>query len=98
MSFAKRREELDRDVMARIEAFLKEKDEMAEQLKVTVEGELIVLVAEGEAGTCEIKLKLGEVERFEEALDKARKRVAMATEHRLSKEAMRVQGVDENEE
>jgi hypothetical protein len=71
---------------------------MAEQLAVAVDGELIVLVAEGEAGTCEVRLKLDEVERFEEALDKARKRVIRTTEHRLSKEAMQVQGVDEDEE
>jgi hypothetical protein len=71
---------------------------MAEQLRVTADGELVVLVAEGEAGTCEVRLKPAEVERFEEALDKARKRALRTSEARRSKEAMRVKDVDDDEE
>jgi hypothetical protein len=71
---------------------------MAEQLRVTADGDLVVLVAEGEAGTCEVRLKLAEVERFEEALDKARKRALRASEARRSHEAMTVSGVDDEEE
>jgi hypothetical protein len=71
---------------------------MAEQLKVTADGELVVLVAEGEAGACEVRLKLDEVERFEEALDKARKRAWRAAEARRSQEAMRVKDVEDDEE
>jgi hypothetical protein len=71
---------------------------MAEQLRVRADGELVVLVAEGEAGTCEVRLKLDEVERFEEALDKARKRALRAIEARQSREAMRVKDVEDDEE
>jgi hypothetical protein len=71
---------------------------MAEQLKVTVDGELVVLVAEGEAGTCEVRLKLDEVERFEEALDKARNRAWRASEVRQSREARRIKDVEDDEE
>jgi hypothetical protein len=76
----------------------REAETMAEQLKVTADGEVVVLVAEGEAGTCEVRLKLDEVERFEEALDKARKRALRAVEARQSREAMRVKDVEDDEE
>jgi hypothetical protein len=71
---------------------------MAEQLRVKAQGEFVVLVAEGEAGTCEVRLKLDEAERFEEALDKARKRALRASEARQSREAMRVKDVEDEEE
>jgi hypothetical protein len=71
---------------------------MAEQLGVKAQGEFVVLVAEGEAGTCEVRLTLEEVERFEEALDKARKRALMASEARQSREAIRVKDVEDDEE
>jgi hypothetical protein len=70
---------------------------MAEQLRVTADGEHIVLVADGEAGTCEVRLTLAEAERFEEALDKARKRIQRVAEKRQSKEAMKVSGVDDED-
>jgi hypothetical protein len=50
---------------------------MAEKLMVSADGEHIVLVAEGEDGKCEMRLSLAEAERFEEALDKVRKRVSL---------------------
>jgi hypothetical protein len=71
---------------------------MAEQLKVMADGELIVLVAEGEAGTCEVKLKLNEAGRFDEAWAKARKRALRASEARQSAEAMGVKDVEDDEE
>jgi hypothetical protein len=71
---------------------------MAEQLKVTAEGEHVVLVAEGDQGKCEIRLTLEEAERFEEAFDKARKRAGLRVEARLSKEATRVNGVEDDED
>jgi hypothetical protein len=71
---------------------------MAEQLRVTADGELVVLVAEGEAGACVVRLTLDEVERFEEALDKARKRALRAVEARQSVEAMRVKDVEDEED
>jgi hypothetical protein len=71
---------------------------MAEQLRVTAQGEFVVLVAEGEAGKCVVRLKLDEVERFEEALDKARKRALRSVEARQSREAMRVKDVEDDEE
>jgi hypothetical protein len=77
---------------------------MPEQLKVTVDGEIIVLVAEGEAGTCEVRLNLDEVERFEEVLDQARKRAARARrravrarERARAREAMKVVNVDDED-
>jgi hypothetical protein len=71
---------------------------MAEQLRVRAQGEVVVLVAEGETGTCEVRLKLDEVERLEEGLDKARKRALRASEARQSVEAMRVKDVEDDEE
>jgi hypothetical protein len=71
---------------------------MAEQLRVTADGEHIVLEAEGEDGKCEVRLTLAEAERFEEALDKVRRRVGLRVEKRRSKEAMRVDKVHEDEE
>jgi hypothetical protein len=71
---------------------------MAEKLMVSADGEHIVLVAEGEDGKCEMRLSLAEAERFEEALDKVRKRVSLKVEARRSKEAMRVDKVHEDEE
>jgi hypothetical protein len=71
---------------------------MAERLRVTAAGEHVVVEAEGEDGKCEVRLTLAETERFEEALDKVRRRVTRATEHRRSREAMRVDKVHEDEE
>lgn len=71
---------------------------MAEQLRVTADGEHILLVAEGEDGKCEMRLSLAETERFEEALDKIRKRVSLKIEARRSREATRVDRVEEDEE
>jgi hypothetical protein len=71
---------------------------MAEKLMVSADGEHIVLVAEGEDGKCEMRLSLAEAERFEEALDKVRRRVSLKVEARRSKEAMRVDKVHEDEE
>jgi hypothetical protein len=65
---------------------------------VSADGEHIVLVAEGEDGKCEMRLSLAEAERFEEALDKVRKRVSLKVEARRSREAMRVDKVHEDEE
>jgi hypothetical protein len=71
---------------------------MAAQLRVTADGELIVLVAEGEAGTCEVRLTLNEAGQFDEALDKARKRALRASEARQSVEAVRVKDVEDDED
>jgi hypothetical protein len=71
---------------------------MAEQLRVKAQGEFVVLVAEGEAGTCEVRLTLDEVERFDRALDKAMKRAWRAVEARLAREAMGVKDVEDDEE
>jgi hypothetical protein len=71
---------------------------MAEQLRVTADGEHILLVAEGEDGKCEVRLTFAETERFEEALDKVRRRVGLRIEARRSKEAMRVDKVHEDDE
>jgi hypothetical protein len=76
----------------------KEEGDMAEQLRVRPEGEEIVVLAEGEDGTCEVRLTLAETERFEEALDKVRRRVGLRVEARRSREAMRVDKVHEDEE
>jgi hypothetical protein len=98
MSMAKRQQDLkDRGVRGRIEEYLKE-EAMAEQLRVTADGEHIVVVAEGEDGQCEVRLTFAETERFEEALDKVRRRVGLRVEARRSKEAMRVDKVHEDEE
>jgi hypothetical protein len=108
MSMAKRQQDLkDPEVRKRIEAFLrvevgdrtiwmKKERAMAEELKVRTDGEHVVITAEGEAGTCEVRLKLDEVERFEEALDKARKRALREIEARRSHEAMKVSDVEED--
>jgi hypothetical protein len=45
-----------------------------------------------------VRLTLAEAERFEEALDKVRRRVSLKVEARRSKEAMRVDKVHEDEE
>jgi hypothetical protein len=71
---------------------------MADQLSVTADGEHIVVVAEGKNLICEVRLTLAETERFEEALDKVRRRVSLKVEARRSKEAMRVDKVHEDEE
>jgi hypothetical protein len=71
---------------------------MAEQLKVAVRGEVVSLLAEDVSGTIEVRLRLDDVERLEEALDKARRRVVRATEARQSVEAMRVKDVEDDEE
>jgi hypothetical protein len=76
----------------------KQEATMAEQLGVKAQGEFVVLVAEGEAGACVVRLTLDEVERFEEALDKAKSRVVRASEARQSREAMRVKDVEDDEE
>jgi hypothetical protein len=71
---------------------------MAERLKITADGEVVVLVAEGEAGTCEVRLNLDQVERLEEGLDKAWKRAWRAVEARQSIDAMMVKDVKDDEE
>jgi ribosomal protein L16/L10AE len=71
---------------------------MAEQLKVTADGEVVVLVAEGEAGTCEVRLKLDEAERFEEAFQKATTKVSFRVEARKAQEGIKVARVDDDEE
>lgn len=73
------------------------RDLMAEELKVRADGEHVVITAEGKAGTCQVKLTFAETERFEEALDKARKRVGLRIEKRRSSEAMKVGGVDDED-
>jgi hypothetical protein len=75
-----------------------EEEAMAEQLRVTADGEHILLVAEGEDGKCEVRLTFAEAERFEEALDKVRKRVGLRVEKRRSKEAAKVDRVEEDDE
>jgi hypothetical protein len=98
MSMAKRQQDLkDPEVRKRIEEFLREDEAMAEELKVRADGEHVVITAEGEAGTCEVKLTFAETERFEEALSKARKRVGLRIEKRRSHEAMKVAGVDDED-
>jgi hypothetical protein len=69
-----------------------------EQLVVRADGEHVVVVAEGEDGGCEVRLTFAETERFEEALDKVRKRVGLRIEARRSREAARVDRVEEDEE
>jgi hypothetical protein len=76
---------------------MREDEVMAEELKVRADGEHVVITAEGEAGTCEVKLTFAETERFEEALDKARKRVGLRIEKRRSSEATKVGGVDDED-
>jgi hypothetical protein len=71
---------------------------MAERLRVTAAGEHVVVEAEGEDGKCEVRLTLAETERFEEALDKVRRRVGLRVEARRSREVMRVDKVHEDEE
>jgi hypothetical protein len=86
MSMAKRQQDLkDPGVRARIAEQLrsKEDDEMAEQLKVTADGEHVVLVAEGEAGTCEVRLTLEEAVRFQDVFDKAYWKAIRRREARL---------------
>jgi hypothetical protein len=98
MSMAKRQQDLkDPGVRKRIEEFLEEGEVMAEELKVRADGEHVVITAEGEAGTCEVKLTFAETERFEEALSKARKRVGLRIEKRRSNEATKVGGVDDED-
>jgi hypothetical protein len=98
MSMAKRQQDLkDPEVRKRIEEYLREGEAMAEVVKVRADGEHVVITAEGEAGTCEVKLTFAETERFEEALDKARKRVGLRIEKRRSHEAMKVSGVDDED-
>jgi hypothetical protein len=98
MSRAKRQQDLkDPGVRKRIEEFLREGEVMAEELKVRADGEHIVITAEGEAGTCEVKLTFAETERFEEALSKARKRVGLRIEKRRSNEATKIGGVDDED-
>jgi hypothetical protein len=87
----------DHGVRKRIEEFLREGEVMAEELKVRADGEHIVITAEGEAGTCEVKLTFAETERFEEALSKARKRVGLRIEKRRSNEATKIGGVDDED-
>jgi hypothetical protein len=95
---AKRQQDLkDPGVRKRIEEFLREGEVMAEELKVRADGEHIVITAEGEAGTCEVKLTFAETERFEEALSKARKRVGLRIEKRRSNEATKIGGVDDED-
>jgi ribosomal protein L16/L10AE len=71
---------------------------MAEQLKVRAEGELIVLVAEGEAGMCVVRLTLNEAERFEEAFQKATTKVSFKVEARKAQEGIKVARVEDDEE
>jgi hypothetical protein len=78
--------------------WMREKKAMAEQLKVSAEGEHVVVVAEGEAGTCEVRLTFDEAQRLEEALDKAMYRVWRRVEDRRSMEATKVHGVEEEED
>jgi hypothetical protein len=99
MSMAKRQQDLkDPGVRKRIEEFLEKGEVMAEELKVRADGEHVVITAEGEAGTCEVKLTFAETERFEEALDKARKRVGLRIEKRRSHEAMKIDRVEDDED
>jgi hypothetical protein len=100
MSMAKRQQDLkDPGVRARIAEQLrsKEDDEMSEQLKVMAEGEHVVLVAEGEQGKCEIRLNPEEADRFSLALDRAQVKASRAQEVRLSREAMKVDRVEEDD-
>jgi hypothetical protein len=71
---------------------------VAEQLKVGVDGELVVLIAEGEGGTCEVRLKLDEAELFEEAFQKATTKVSFRVEARKAREGIKVDRVEEDEE
>jgi hypothetical protein len=71
---------------------------MTEQLKVTADGEVVVLVVEGEGGRCEVKLKLEEAERFEEAFQKATTKVSFMVEARKAQEGIKVKGVEDDEE
>jgi hypothetical protein len=75
---------------------VREDEVMAEELKVRADGEHVVITAEGEAGTCEVKLTFAETERLEAALDKARKRVGLRIEKRRSYEATKVADVEED--
>jgi hypothetical protein len=96
---AKRQQDLkDPGVRKRIEEFLREGEVVAEELKVRADGEHVVITAEGEAGTCEVKLTFEEAERFEEALDKARKRAGLRIEKRRSHEAMKIDRVEDEED
>jgi hypothetical protein len=101
MSMAKRQQDLkDPGVRERIAEQLRprEDNEMAEQLKVRVDGVCVVLVAEGEAGTCEVRLTLEEAEQFEEALQKATTRVSFRVEALKAKEGIKVHGVEDDDE
>lgn len=99
MSMAKRQQDLkDPGVRKRIAEQLRprEDNEMAEQLKVSADGERVVLVAEGEAGTCEVRLTPEEADKFSLALDRAQVKASRAQEVRLSREAMKVHGVEDD--
>jgi hypothetical protein len=69
---------------------------MAEQLRVMADGEHVVVVAAGEQGQCEIRLKTDEAERFHALFSKAYAKAWRAYEARLSKEATRVNGVEDD--
>jgi hypothetical protein len=84
-----------------------EKKDMAEQLKVMAEGEHIIVGTEGEHvllileskdAKVEIRFTFAEAEQFEEAFDKMRKRVGRRIEARRSREAMKVDRVEEDDE
>jgi ribosomal protein L16/L10AE len=70
---------------------------MAEQLKVTAEGEFVFLVAEGEAGQCVVRLTLDEAERFEEAFQKATTKASFRAEARKAQEGIKVARVEDDE-
>jgi hypothetical protein len=71
---------------------------MAEQLKVTAEGEHVVLVAEGEQGKCEIRLTLEEAERFEQAFQRATTKVSFKVEARRAQEGIKVDRVEDDDD
>jgi hypothetical protein len=99
VSFAKRREDMKRPgVRERIEAFLKEKEAMAEQVKIYPRGEDVWFEADGEAGRCVVRLKLDEAERVMHLLARAIGRATDAEEERLAEEGRKISGVDEDEE
>jgi hypothetical protein len=99
MSFAERQRDMkDRGVQARIDGFLRCKEEaMAEQIKVVSEGEEVVLTAEGEVGVCMVRMKLEEAERFQDILDRAVSRAYGAMEAREAEEAAKISGVGEED-
>jgi hypothetical protein len=70
---------------------------MAEQIRVVLDGEEVILTAEGEGGRCEVRMKLEEAERVRDILDWAIDRAIIRAEASEAEEAVKISGVDEED-